>query len=310
MNKQKGRISLWLGFILVSALFIVAIFGPMIAPYDKDFQVKAEYVEINGSQVIVSPPLPPSEKYLIGTDKWGHDMLTILLYGARYTLFVTIACALLRVVLGVIIGLKIGMADRPQRWWTSLESAWGHVPVFLPVYFLLYRININSPLSSFDLAMIFIIVVSVLGTPSVVSSIRQKTEEVRKAHFVTAAISIGASKNHILLRHILPQIKEQVMMLFVIEITAVMALMGQLGIFNLFIGGTIEQFDQFDSSIFLTKTYEWAGLIGQSRSFLQTKQWIFFAPLTAFMLAVLGFTLIANAMKKRYEEVYNRAPYV
>ncbi|PPB10997.1 ABC transporter permease [Brevibacillus laterosporus] len=307
MNKQKGRISLWLGFFIVSVLSIVAIIGPMVAPYDINFQVRAEYVEVNGTQVIVSPPLPPSEKYPIGTDKWGHDMLTSLLYGARYTLFVTIACALLRVMLGMIIGLKIGMADRPQRWWLSLENAWGHVPLFLPVYFLLYRININSPLSSFGLVMIFIIVVSVLGIPSVVSSVRQKTEQLKEAHFVTAAISIGASKNHIMLRHILPQLKEQIMMLFVMEIIGVMTLMGQLGIFNLFIGGTIQQ---FDPSIFLTKTYEWVGLIGQARAFLQTKQWIFFAPLTAFMIAILGFTLIVNGMKKRYEEAYNRTPYV
>lgn len=307
MNKRKGRISLWLGSIIVAVLFILAIVGPIFAPYDISFQVKTEYVEVNGVKVIVSPPLPPSEKYPLGTDKWGHDMLTILLYGAKYTLFVTIACALLRVVLGMIIGLKIGMADRPQRWWLSLENAWGHVPLFLPVYFLLYRINVNSPLSTFFLVVIFVVVVSVLGIPSVVSSVRQKTEQLKEVPFVTAAISLGASKDHIMLRHILPQIKEQIMMLFVMEMIGVMALMGQLGIFNLFIGGTIEQ---FDPSIFLTKTYEWAGMIGQARSFLQANQWIFFLPLTAFMLAVLGFTLIVNGMKKRYEEAYNRTPYV
>ncbi|QDX93030.1 ABC transporter permease [Brevibacillus laterosporus] len=307
MNKRKGRISLWLGSIIVAVLFMLAIFGPIFAPYDIAFQVRAEYVEVNGVKVIVSPPLPPSEKYPLGTDKWGHDMLTILLYGAKYTLFVTVACALLRVVLGMIIGLKIGMADRPQRWWLSLENAWGHVPLFLPVYFLLYRINVNSPLSSFFLVVIFVVVVSVLGIPSVVSSVRQKTEQLKEVPFVTAAISLGASKDHIMLRHILPQIKEQIMMLFVMEIIGVMTLMGQLGIFNLFIGGTIEQ---FDPSIFLTKTYEWAGMIGQARSFLQANQWIFFLPLTAFMLAVLGFTLIVNGLKKRYEEAYNRTPYV
>lgn len=177
--KKRFHFSLWLGSIFVFLLIVIAVAGPYMAPYELEYQAKMRHEVVNGKQVMVSPPLPPSGEHLLGTDKWGYDLLTLLLHGAPYTVFITLAIAFIRVLLGTWIGLYIGIQDKEQRWWMAIENAWSYMPVFIPVYFLLRGINVNSELPTFTLVLLFIGLVSVLGTPSVASSVRQRPSKLR-----------------------------------------------------------------------------------------------------------------------------------
>lgn len=122
-------------------------------------------------------------------------MLTLLLHGAPYTVFVTLAIALVRLVIGMGIGLYIGVQDKPQRWWLAIENAWSYMPIFIPVYFLLKGVSINPLMPTSTLVALFIGVVAVLGAPSVASSIRQKTEQIKETQYVLAATSLGAGRS-------------------------------------------------------------------------------------------------------------------
>jgi peptide/nickel transport system permease protein len=306
--RSRMNISLWIGSILVLFLIGLGILGPYVAPYEVDFQEKLRNETVNGKTVIISPPLPPSEDHLFGTDKWGYDLFTLLLHGARYTVFVTMAVAFLRVVAGTLIGLYIGMQERQRRWWISIENAWSYIPIFIPVYFLLIGININSELSTAMLVTIFISLVTLLGIPSVVSSIRQKTEQIKEMQYVLAATSLGAGRSQLIFRHILPHLKEQIAVIFVMEIIAVMTLMGLLGMFNLFVGGTKMTTDPV---IYHSITHEWAGLLGSYRGFIYSAHtWIYMTPLAAFIFAISSFTLLAKGLRDRFQYTYHRAPFI
>jgi peptide/nickel transport system permease protein len=308
MMRRKANISLWIGGFLVACLIVVAIIGPYVAPYDVEFQEKVRNEVVNGKTIIIKPPLPPSSTHILGTDKWGYDLLTLLLHGARYTIFVTMLIALLRVVLGTVIGLYLGMQDQQQRWWISIENAWSYIPIFIPVYFLLRGININSELSTSALVAIFVMLVTILGTPSVVSSIRQKTEQIKEMQYVLAATSLGAGRNQLIFRHILPHLKEQIVLIFVMEIITTMTLMGLLGMFDLFVGGTKMTMDPV---LYHSITHEWAGLLGSYRGFIYTTfHWIYLVPLVSFVLAISSFTLLANGLRERYQNTYHRAPFI
>lgn len=306
--KRRFHFSLWLGSIFVFALMVIAVVGPYLAPYDLEYQAKMRQEVVNGKQVMVSPPLPPSEEHLLGTDKWGYDLLTLLLHGAPYTVFITLAIAFIRVLLGTWIGLYIGIQDKEQRWWMAIENAWSYMPVFIPVYFLLRGINVNSELPTFTLVLLFIGLVSVLGTPSVASSVRQKAEQIKESQYVLAAISLGAGRNQIVFRHILPHLKEQLMIILVTEMIAVMTLMGLLGIFDLFVGGTKMTFDPV---LYHSITHEWAGLLGSYRGFIYSNYtWIFLVPLGAFMIAIGSFSLLAKGLRDKFEQTYSRTPFI
>ncbi|USG64232.1 ABC transporter permease subunit [Brevibacillus ruminantium] len=306
--RNRANPALWIGAVLVMFLIVIGIVGPYIAPYDLDFQEKLKNVEVNGKTVILAPPLPPSEEHWLGTDKWGYDLLTKLLYGAPYTIFVTMAAAVARLLIGTLIGLYIGMQDKPQSWWLSIENAWGYLPIFIPTYFLLVGVSINSDLSVARLVTLFIFLVAVLGAPSVASSIRQKTEQIKETQYVLAATSLGAGREQIIFRHILPQLKEQLILIAVTEMVAIMTLMGLLGMFDLFVGGTKRTFDPV---INYSITQEWAGLLGSYRGFLYgNNSWIFMIPLAAFIFAISSFSLLAKGLRDRFQETYQRKPFI
>ncbi|EJL22960.1 ABC transporter permease [Brevibacillus sp. BC25] len=306
--KKRFHFSLWLGSIFVFLLIVIAVAGPYLAPYDLEYQAKMRQEVVNGKQVVVAPPLPPSEEHLLGTDKWGYDLLTLLLHGAPYTVFITLAIAFIRVLLGTWIGLYIGIQDKEQRWWMAIENAWSYMPVFIPVYFLLRGINVNSELPTFSLVLLFIGLVSVLGTPSVASSVRQKAEQIKESQYVLAAVALGAGRNQIVFRHILPHLKEQLIIILVTEMIAVMTLMGLLGIFDLFVGGTKMTFDPL---LYHSITHEWAGLLGSYRGFIYSNYtWIFLVPLGAFMIAIGSFSLLAKGLRDKFEQTYSRTPFI
>lgn len=300
--------SLWMGTILVLLLLLVGVFGPSMAPYDLEFQEKLRNEVVGGKTVIISPPLPPSDEHILGTDKWGYDLLTLLLHGAPYTVFVTIAIALVRLLIGTVIGLYIGFQDKPQRWWLAIENAWSYMPIFIPVYFLLKGVSINPLMPTSTLVALFIGVVAVLGAPSVASSIRQKTEQIKETQYVLAATSLGAGREQIIFRHILPHLKEQLIIILVTEMVAIMTLMGLLGMFDLFVGGTKMTMDPV---MYHSITHEWAGLLGSYRGFVYSNYtWIFLTPLFAFIWAVGSFTLLAKGLREKFEQTYHRSPFI
>lgn len=306
--QKRFNWSLWTGSILVTLLVIIGLIGPYIAPYDLDFQEKLRNEVVDGKAVIIAPPLPPSAEHWLGTDKWGYDLLTMLLHGAPYTVFVTLAVAAVRLSIGTILGLYIGVQDKPQRWWLAIENAWSYMPIFIPVYFLLMGISINPQLPTSTLVLFFVLVVGILGAPSVVSSIRQKTEQIKESQYVLAAVSLGAGREQIIFRHILPHLKEQIIIILVTEMVAIMTLMGLLGMFDLFVGGTKMTTDPV---LFHSITHEWAGLLGSYRGFVYSNYtWIFLTPLAAFVFAVGSFTLLAKGLREKYEQTYHRTPFI
>lgn len=176
------------------------------------------------------------------------------------------------------------------------------------MYFLLVGLNRNSELAIGTLVLLFIGLVALLGAPSVASSIRQKTEQIKETQYVLAAVSLGAGREQIIFRHVLPQLKEQLVLIAVTEMISIMALMGLLGMFDLFVGGT---YVTYDPVIYHSVTNEWAGLLGSYRGFVYgNNAWIFMIPLAAFIIAIGSFSLLAKGLRGRFQETYQRTPFI
>ena len=96
---------LMLGSLIVLGLFLLILFGPLWAPrnpYIAGEHIVPHFNTQKGEWI--SPPLEPSAEYPLGTDQWGNDILSLLLYGARNTL---VACAFITMV-RVFLGLSLG----------------------------------------------------------------------------------------------------------------------------------------------------------------------------------------------------------
>ena len=314
MAKAGVNWRLLVGGVLCLALLVLAVFGPYLAPYPEGYSEKLVYRQTAEGLVAVYAPVPPSHEHLLGTDRWGYDILSLLMYGARFTVFTALGVALLRMLGGAAIGLYLGLRGRARQ--RPLDArrmsplglgALGAIPAFVVVYFVMAQINVESPLSPWELILIQGALMVLLGIPAVAAMVRRRTEDLRNSVWVEAAEALGASRRRIGRRHLLPMLKEDLLLVLVSEVILTLCLVGQLGIFGLFLGGTIRYMDPL---MYVSRTHEWAGMIGQARTSLQANQWMLAGPLLAYLLAVVGFYTLLRGMEERYRAGYHNHPKI
>lgn len=306
MNRLlKVNYSLYIGTFLVTVLLFFCIFGPMLAPHSLTSTLETQYT--NGK--VLAPPMEPFEtdSYPLGTDKWGYDLMSMILNGLRYTVFIAAAVTAIKMLFGAIIGLYIGTWKKTPGWMIAFENAWSYVPLFLILYFFLSPISFNSSIETSTLIGYFIIIASVISIPSIVSSVRLKTAELYQSVYIDAGRVLGAGKHRLIWKHIFPQLKESFLVMFILEIVYVIALMGQLALMNIFVGGTIMRYDPV---IYLSVTKELAGLVGQARGNIYGSTHILLVPLIVLLFTTASFSLLANGLKNRFHSNYQRTPWI
>ncbi len=299
MNK-KMRI----GLILIITIIILSIIGAWITPYDINYSEGTKYE--NG--IITSPPHAPSFRFLLGTDRYGYDMLTKILYGARYTIFTVITISFFRILLGSGVGILLGIKTK-RKHKSIIDTAWGAIPSFIVVYFLLVPFNFKPEVKEVSYPVLFftLFIFIGVGIPSIISNMRARTELLMEREFINAAKVLGANSIRIMIKHIIPHLKESMITLFVTEIVLVLTLFGQLGIFDIFIGGTVMYFDPIE---FHSITNEWAGLIGQMRGYIYTNRWILLAPMSAYLILIFSFQLLSSGLNEYYKKKLHNYPYI
>jgi peptide/nickel transport system permease protein len=304
--RGRGTFRILIGLTMIAILLVLAVFGPALAPYPRDYSEKLyEKVTDDGVEILYAPQ-PPSLRHPMGTDRWGFDIVSLLFFGARYTVFGALGVALARVLIGGAIGLISGIrkgAATPSR----LAGVLGAIPSFVIVYFVMVGININSPYSPLTLTLIQSAVMTIIGIPTVATVVREKSVRLRNLDHVNAAIALGAGRTRVARRHILPLLREDLMVLVVHEVVIVLTLLGQLAIFDMFLGGTVRWEDPV---VYVPLTHEWAGLIGYARPAVQVYQWILVSPLIAFLFAVFAFQMLATGLERRIRTEYVKTPHV
>ena len=175
--------------MLLVALF-VAVFAPLIAPYDPYAQVRVSLFDIYQ---------PPSAEHLLGTDDGGKDVLSALLYGARVSLVVGFAAAAMALVIGGLVGIVAGYRG---GWIGSLLMR--ITDFFLVIPDLALQIVLVAIIGP-SLGTI-ILVIGALGWTTTARLVRSQTLTVRERKYVMRARAIGAGDTHILRRHVLPAV--------------------------------------------------------------------------------------------------------
>ncbi len=309
--RRRFNLRLWLGVALTSLMLFLALFGPVLAPYPEDYAERLEVHQTPEGPETVYAPRPPSTRHWLGTDRWGYDMLTLIMYGARFTIFTAFGVAVLRVILGGAAGLVGGLRGGPRpAEGTGSRSPAGRsgvlsaLPAFLLVFLAMFGINFASPLPPLQLVLIQAGLMMLVGLPSVAAVVRAKTRQLSGQPFVTAAVALGAGRRHIGRRHLLPLLREDLLLLVLSETILALNLLGQLGIFQLFLGGTRVSMDPI---MYYSITHEWAGLIGQARASIQANQWTVLAPMGAFIVAVLGLFFLLRGLEE-YFRTHQGAP--
>lgn len=171
----------------LAIVVLVAVFAPFLAPHD--------YAEQNRRRTFA----PPSRTHPLGTDNFGRDVLSRVVYGARVSLTVAVGVVavelLFGLTLGVLAGFKGGRLDNLVMRVTDVMFAFPDI---------LLAILITGTLGK-SLVNVFL-ALALVGWPSMVRLVRSQVLTLRSREFVDAARAMGASDGRIMLRHLLPNV--------------------------------------------------------------------------------------------------------
>lgn len=185
LRKIMRHSNLVIGIIIVSILIIAAIFAPVLAPYDP-----AAYDVIDMLQ-------GPSAAHWFGTDGYGRDLLSRVLYGARISMTISVSVALLSGFFGSVIGLISGYFDKIERPIMCIMDGMMAIPSMLLAMAIV---------AAFGNGMVnMIIALTIADIPRVVRTVRATVLSVKKMDYIEAAHAMGASDFRILVKYIFPE---------------------------------------------------------------------------------------------------------
>jgi ABC-type dipeptide/oligopeptide/nickel transport system permease subunit len=294
--------SLMLGVLIVFVLFLLVLFGPVWAPQNPYItgQHIVPHYDIEAGEFI-NPPLPPSPEFPFGTNQYGSDQLSMLMYGTRNTLiacaFITMARMLLGVTLGGLAGWREGsFADRIVMGTIGVITS---VPLLVSSMVIIFALDIRRGMP------VFIMALSVIGWTEIAQYIRSEFMILREAPYIEGARSVGLQGIGIAVRHILPNILPQLMIIAFLEMGAVLMLLGELGFVGVYIGGGSEAVLSSDFGGTRTVTMidmpEWGAMLAEGFRFLRSKPFVVFPSAVAFFIAVLGFTSLGEGLRRLVE---------
>ncbi|MDH3943314.1 MAG: ABC transporter permease subunit [Anaerolineae bacterium] len=292
-------IPLMIGLVIVLGLFILVLFGPVWAPRNP---------YISGQHIVprldfetmeyIRPPLLPSEEFPLGTNQWGTDILSMLMHGARNTLILCAFITLVRVVLGLALGAWAGWNEGKNidKLLMGLMGMITSLPLLISSMILIFVLDIRGGLS------VFIIALSVLGWSEIAQYIRGEFLVLRKAPYIEGAQASGLNGLQIAVRHVVPNVLPQLMVIAFLEMGAVLMLLGELGFLGVYIGGgaRIDLSEPMapPNIVTLIEVPEWGAMIADGFRWMYNKPHVVFPPAMAFFVSVLGFNALGEGFRR------------
>lgn len=286
---MKKNSAIVMGIIILVVLLVLSFLSILHPAHDEDaHRMNEEYQK-------------PSFEHWFGTGRGGYDLFYLVISGIKYTILVALAILFLRMLIALPIGLLTGInGGLIQKVLRKIATTLSAIPLFLISFALLARITFNEAIPITTKLIIFIIINACVGAPIIAYTISKIVERINQEPFVEGALILGASKLYLLRKHIFPHMKPYLISLLITEIVHILWLMGHLGIFNIFVGGTLVESSP-GLIIYYSITNELAGLLAQNFSFIIVRQtpWLALFPAAVFVLIIFAFNLIAEGIRKR-----------
>jgi len=253
---------------LVGLVVLTALLAPWLAPFDPvTGDLRNAYL------------LGPGGRYLLGTDAQGRDVLSRVLYGARLSLSVGLISQAVAAALGVTLGLLSGYYG---RWVDALVMRLADVTLAFPTLLLLIAV---AAAVSPSLPMVFV-AIGAVGWAGMARLVRSQVLVLKGSEYVLAARALGAPDKRVLLRHLLPNVRNQVIIATTLGIAG--AIMAEAALSFVGLGAQ-------------PPTPSWGAMVADGRDLLRVAPWVSFAPGLAIGLAVLGFNLLGDGLREAFD---------
>ena len=262
-RRLKQRKSAMLGLVVICILILLAVFAPLIAPYDP------------AQQSWTAVRKPPSWAHWFGSDESGRDLLSRVIYGARASLLAGVVSVTIALTAGVPIGLIAGYTG---GWTDAVISRITDAMLACPN--LILAIALAAFLGpSLTNAMIAI---GITATPVFVRLTRGQVLAVKVEDYVEAARAVGNPGWRIAIRHILPNILPSLLVQATLAIAA--AIIAEASLSFLGLGQQ-------------PPAPSWGSMLNTAQRFLTSSPWMAVWPGLAIFLSVLSFNLLGDGLR-------------
>jgi len=248
--------------VFLTLIGIVAIAAPLVAPHDPTAQ-------------LARPLLQPNRIYLLGTDDFGRDVLSRLIYAGRISLGVSVASVVIATFVGVWLGLVAGY----YRGWveTIIMRAMDVLLSFPTIILAIAIVSVLGP----SIRNI-IIVIAVVYIPRFVRIVYGTTLSVREAEYIQAARVVGARDPYILRTAVLPNVLAPI--LVQISLSLGFAILVEAGLSFLGLGAQ-------------PPTPSWGNMVSAARGFMETNTVLLIAPAAAVGLTIMALNTLGDGLR-------------
>jgi peptide/nickel transport system permease protein len=256
----------YVGAAVVLAWLLLALFAPWVAPYDPIAQALDVAMQ------------PPSAAHLLGTDNFGRDLLSRIIWGSRLDLqmgvFGVLFPFLIGTSIGALSGYRGGIVD-------ILMMRLLDITISFPFFVLIIAIvaTLGSGLASFYIAL------ALVGWVSYARLVRAQFLVIKHADFVLAARSLGFSPLRIVFSHILPN-----------AITPAVVFSMSDAVIDILLGASLS----YLGLGIQPPTAEWGLMIAEGQTFIASAWWIAFFPGLAIVSLAIGFSMLADGFAEYF----------
>lgn len=254
------------GLIIVGTFTLLALFAPWLATHDPTLQDFAVALQ------------PPSADHWLGTDSFGQDLYSRLLYGARLALGIGFASVALGLVGGLVIGLVAGLAGGWIEWalMRLVDAILAFPEIILAIAFIaVLGMGVDK--------LVYALAVSFVGPFARI--VRSDVLQVKSLPFIEAAGLMGVPPTRIVLKHLLPHVTSSLLVQAGIRISTAILLESGLSFFGLGV---------------VPPTPDWGLMIAEGRGFITMAPWISTWPGLALAILLVGLTLLGDGLKNAF----------
>jgi peptide/nickel transport system permease protein len=253
----------WIGLAIVVLVVVAALFAPLLAPYDPL------------EQDVLDRLKPPTAEHLLGTDYYGRDTLSRLLYGARISLVISLSATLIAMAAGSAIGMVAGW--RGGRFDAVTMQAMDMLLAFPSLILGLMLVAMLGPSMPNIIAAI-----ALTSLPTFARIARAPTIAMKARDFVEACRSLGFSDTRILFGHILPNIFPEILVMGTLWLANAIRTEASLA----FIGLGLKP-----------PTPTWGGMIREGFENILDSAWLAIAPSVAVLIVVFAVNLLGDGLR-------------
>jgi ABC-type dipeptide/oligopeptide/nickel transport system permease subunit len=256
-----------LGLAIVIILILLAIFAPLIAPYDPIARVKTDSL------------LGPSGKYWFGTDLLGRDILSRIIYGSRISLEVGIIAVGISVAIGLLLGAISGYFGN-----ISDTIIMRIADIFFAFPYILGAIAIMTVLGP-GIINIFV-AIGLLGWASFARIFRGSILSIKNKEYIEAARALGASNSRIIVKHIFPNAFAPIIVYATMNVGTAIIVEAALS----FLGIGV-----------MPPAPAWGKMLSESLDYIDVAPWMMVFPGIAILITVLGFVLLGDGLRDAFD---------